>query len=60
MENKVKEAQAKSDLSIELIGDLMGDQARQDFNVVPRLERLEERTKKILKLLGEILKYVKN
>jgi len=39
---KVTEAQAKADLNIELIGDLLGDQLRQDSNVVPRLEKLEK------------------
>ena len=42
MEKKVEEIEAKGDLSIELIGGLMGDQLRQDSNVVPRLEKLEE------------------
>jgi len=54
---KVTEAQAKADLNIELIGDLLGDQLRQDSNVVPRLEKLEKQ--QLLCKLREELKNLK-
>ena len=41
---------------VERVGELFGDQFRQDNNVVPRLERLEKITQKLIELISEVIK----
>ena len=55
MEQKVNDNKEHSYFNTEMIGDLLGDQLRQDSNVVPRLEKLECKTNKIIQLLEKIL-----
>ena len=55
VEEKMNALSDKSELNIQLIGELYGDQVRQDFNVVPRLEKLEMKMKKIIEILEKLL-----
>ena len=47
MEKKVEENTDHSYFNTEMIGDLLGDQLRQDSNVVPRLESLEQKMERL-------------
>ena len=55
MEKKIEENTDHSYFNTEMIGDLLGDQLRQDSNVVPRLEKLEK-IAKLCKLKEELKK----
>lgn len=46
IKEQVEALEDKAKVNMNLIGTLYGDQARQDFNVVPRLEKLEEAMEK--------------
>ena len=53
VKEKVNELDERTILNNSLVGELYGDQLRQDSNVVPRLEKLEKKVK-LLKLKLEL------
>ena len=55
VEEKLKTLQEIDCWLVERIGELFGDQFRQDRNVVPRLERLELKILKIIEILEKLL-----
>ena len=55
VEEKLKTLQEIDCWLVERIGELFGDQFRQDRNVIPRLERLELKIEKIIQILEKLL-----
>jgi len=58
VEEKLKTLQEIDCWLVERIGELFGDQFRQDRNVIPRLERLETQLEKLIDIMEKVIQHV--
>ena len=58
VEEKLKTLQEIDCWLVERIGELFGDQFRQDSNIVPRLERLETKIEKLIDIMEKVIQHV--
>ena len=58
VEEKLKTLQEIDCWLVERIGELFGDQFRQDSNIIPRLERLETKIEKLIDILEKVIQHV--
>ena len=58
LEEAMEERKAHGYFNTEMVGDLLGDQLRQDANVVPRLERLETKIEKLIDIMEKVIQHV--
>ena len=58
VEEKLKTLQEIDCWLVDRIGELFGDQFRQDRNVIPRLERLETQLEKLIDIMEKVIQHV--
>ena len=58
VEEKLKTLQEIDYWLVERIGELFGDQFRQDSNIIPRLEAVETKIEKLIDILEKVIQYV--
>ena len=58
VEEKLKTLQEIDCWLVERIGELFGDQFRQDSNIIPRLEAVETKIEKLIDILEKVIQHV--
>ena len=58
VEEKLKTLQEIDCWLVERIGELFGDQFRQDSNIIPRLEAVETKIEKLIDIMEKVIQHV--